>query len=195
MAIEGVDLERCLERVEKHPGSAAAHYNLGLAYTQRGKVTSAETAYRKAVEIDPDLVEAWVNLGGVLMLQWKFEDCLKANQEAIERKDDLVLAHYNSGQASLYLGDAQGVVRSSLKVLELDPDHASGCYYLGVGLLSLGRIEEALAAVARAKGLGHSPAPEFLRELKKAVTKLESEENEEAQTEAGGNTQGDENRR
>ena len=121
MTSDGLNLERCLERAEKHPDSAAAHYNLGLAYTQRGKVTRAEKAYRRALEIDPDLVEAWVNLGGVLMLQWKFEDCLAANQEAIKRKDDLVLAHYNSGQASLYLGDAQGVVKSSLKVLQLDP--------------------------------------------------------------------------
>ena len=51
---ESLDLNRCLERVEEHPDSAAAHYNLGLAYTQRGKVTSAESAYRRALELDPE---------------------------------------------------------------------------------------------------------------------------------------------
>ena len=47
-------LERCRKRVEEHPESAAAHFNLGLACTQLGRVTQAEQAYRKALEIDPE---------------------------------------------------------------------------------------------------------------------------------------------
>lgn len=180
-----LQLERCLRQVEKHPESAKAHFNLGLAYTQRGGVELAEQAYRKSVEIDPDLIEAWVNLGGVLMLKWDFQGSVEANREALKRKEDLVLAHYNIGQASLYLGDAEEVVRCSRRVIELEPNHAAGHYFLAVGLLATKRVEEARAALSRAKALGHSPQPDFLRAMNAAEEKLERERNTNLVTNIG----------
>jgi len=191
MTTDKLELERCEQRVEAHPESAAAQFNLGLAYTQRGMVDRAERSYRNALEIDPDLVEAWVNLGGILMLKWDFKGSVEANREALERKDDLVLAHYNTGQACLYLGDAEGVVRSCRRVVELDPRHAAGCYFLGVGLLALGHLEEARTAVGRARFLGHSPAPEFLRAMANAEKKLDNERNTETQTKTGADAPND----
>ena len=80
-------VERCLKEVEARPESAAAHFNLGLAYTAQGKLDSAVEAYKKALELNPDLVEAWVNLGGIHLLKWDFQSCLEANQEALKRDD------------------------------------------------------------------------------------------------------------
>ena len=177
--------ERCLQEVEEHPDRASAHYNLALAYTVAGRVKQAEASYLKALELDPTLVQAWVNLGGVLNLKWDFEGSLKANREALDRQDDLVLAHYNTGQACLYLGDAEGLVRSSRRVVELDPNHAAGCYSLAVGPLALGRVEEARTEVGRARFLGHSPAPEFLRALTNAEKKLDTDRSENTQTNTG----------
>lgn len=168
MTTERLDVERCRQKAETNPESAAAHFNLGLAYTQRGQVERAERSYRRALAADPDLIEAWVNLGGALMLKWDFKGSLEANREALKRRDDLVQAHYNSCQASMYLGDAEGVLRSSQRVIEFDPTHAAGCYFHAVGLLAVGRVEEARAAAARAGELGHSPSPDFLRALTKA---------------------------
>lgn len=165
---------RCLEQVQKHPDSAAAHFNLGLAYTMQGFVNRAEAAYRKALEIDPDLVEAWVNLGGVRLLRWDFQGSLEANQEAVKRRDDLLLAHYNMGQAYLYLGDAENLVRCNRRVLELDPAHAAGHYFLAVGLLATHQVTEAREALGKAMALGHRPLPEFLRSLERAEEKLKA---------------------
>lgn len=150
-----------------HPGSAVGHFNLALAYTDLGLVGRAEELYRRALELDEGMVEAWVNLGGALLLKWDFPGCLKANQEAVARRDDCVLAHYNMGQAYLYLGDGEGVVRCYRKVLELDPRHPAGHYYLAVGLLATGHVEQARRAAATAMELGHRPSPEFLRSLEK----------------------------
>jgi tetratricopeptide (TPR) repeat protein len=175
MTTDELRVERCQQQVQENPGSAVAQFNLGLAYTRKGLVDRAEKAYREALEIDSDLVEAWVNLGGVLMLKWDFEGSMEANREALSRKEDLVLAHFNTGQACLYLGDADGVVHSCRRVIELDPNHAAGCYFLAVGLLATGNLEQAREAVARAKALGHSPAPDFLRALENAQKELERE--------------------
>ena len=161
-------LNRCLKRAEENPGSAVAQFNLGLAYTQLGKVNSSEAAYRKALEIDPDLVEAWVNLGGALLLKWDFKGALEANREALARRDDLLLAHYNTGQACLYLGDAEGLLRACKRVIEIDPQHAAGHYYLAVGFLATNKVDAAREILARAMALGHRPTPEFLRELERS---------------------------
>jgi tetratricopeptide (TPR) repeat protein len=164
-------LERCLRKAEENPESAAAHYNVGLAYTALGKMTSAEKAYRRSLEIDPEHPEAWVNLGGTLLLKWDFEGCVEANREALQRKENLLLAHFNMGQGLLYLGDGEGVVRCNRRVLEIDPDHAAGHYFLAVGLLATDRVAEARAALAKSMELGHRPAPEFLKGLDRAEKK------------------------
>jgi len=166
-------VQRCLAEVQKHPGSAVAHFNLGLAYTKQGFVNRAEEAYRKALEIDPDLVEAWVNLGGSLLLKWDFQGSLEANREAVKRRDDLLLAHYNMGQAHLYLGDAKGLLSCCRRVIELDAEHAAGHYYLAVALLALDRVQEAREALGRAMALGHRPTPEFLRGLERVQKEVE----------------------
>jgi len=161
-------VERCLKRVEEHPASAPAHFNLGLAYTNLGRVDRAKDAYRKALELDPDLVEAWVNLGGALLLKWDFKGALEANREALKRRDDMVLAHYNMGQAHLYLGDAEGLASCCRRVIEIEPEHAAANYYLAVGLLALGHTDEARESLGKAMALGHQPTPEFLRGLERA---------------------------
>ena len=164
-------LDPCLRQGEEGPDSSAAHYNLGLAYTALGKMSSAERSYRRSLELDPEHPEAWVNLGGTLLLRWDFEGCVEANREALKRNDDLLLAHYNMGQGCLYLGDGEGVVRCNRRVLEIDPGHAAGHYFLAVGLLATERVEEARAALARSMELGHRPAPEFLKGLERAEKK------------------------
>ncbi len=174
---------RWQKRVEETPDSAAAHFNLGLAHTERGRMIAAEKAYRRALELDPDLVQAWVNLGGALLMKWDFQGCLEANQEAIRRQDDLLVAHYNMGQAHLYLKDAEQLVRCNRRVLELDENHAAAHYFLAVGLLATDRVEEARGECARAASLGYQPRPEFLKSLERAekaqtVTKSSSPEAE-----------------
>lgn len=163
-------VERCRAIVEREPDSAAAHFNLGLAYTARGLLDSAEAAYRSALAADPDLVEAWVNLGGVLLLKWDFTGAADANREAIRRREDLAQAHYNLGQAHLYRGEAQELVACCRRVIELEPEHAAGHYFLAVGLLATGQVFDARVAVARATALGYRPMPEFLRRLEQAET-------------------------
>jgi tetratricopeptide (TPR) repeat protein len=164
---------RWQKRVEEAPSSAAAHFNLGLAHTERGRMLAAEKAYRRAVELDPDLVQAWVNLGGALLMKWDFQGCLEANQEALRRQDDMAIAHFNMGQAYLYLNEAEELVRCNRRVLELDPNHAAGHYFLAVGLLARGQVAEARAESDRALALGYQPRPEFLKSLDRAEKALD----------------------
>jgi len=175
---------RWQKRVEEAPDSAAAHYNLGLAHTERGRMMAAEKAYRRAAELDPDLVQAWVNLGGALLMKWDFQGCLAANREAVRRKDDLVEAHYNMGQAYLYLKDAEQLVSCNRRVLELEQNHPAAHYFLAVGLLATDHVAEARAECSLATSLGYQPRPEFLKSLDRAERALVKKDNTTASPEA-----------
>lgn len=161
-------IKRWTARIAGKPESAVAHYNLGLAYTQVSKMTSAEKAYRRAVELEPGMVQAWVNLAGVLLLQWRFAESLEAGRRAVELEEKVPLVHFNMGQAYLYLADADGLIECNRKVLKLEPDHPAGNYFLAVGLLSQGHSKEARFYMERAARLGHRPSPEFLKAIEKS---------------------------
>ncbi len=167
-------ISRCEHRVKARPVSAAAHYNLGLAYQKRGYVKRAAEEFQRAVELKPECVEAWVNLGGARLLQWDFQGALEATRRAVQLKDDLPVAHYNLGQAYLYLGDAKGLVRANRRVLELDPDNGAAHYYLAVGLLALDEVEASRLELAHAMALGHRPVPEFLKKLHEEENRREA---------------------
>lgn len=66
--------------VENHQPDALNWHNLGTCYERMGKTdgkyfASAETAYKKAIEIDPNYAKAWVDLGG---LYWNRRNMEKA---------------------------------------------------------------------------------------------------------------------
>ena len=164
-------IERCLQAVEEAPDSAAAHYNLGLAYTVSGRVKVAEEAYRRALELDPTMVEAWVNLGGVLLMRWEFAGCRDANLEAIKLDEGSVVAHYNLGQAFLYLNEPEKLLKCNERVLELDRDHAAAHYHAAVAHLALDNLGAAERHLARAMELGHAPSQDFVKALEKAQMK------------------------
>lgn len=161
-------IARRLRLTEENPDSATAHYKLGLAYTQVGKMDSAARAYRRALELDPAMCKAWVNLGGSLFLKWDFQGAVEANEKALALDPELLEAHFGLGQAQLYLKQPAEVVRCNRQVIELDPTHGAGHYFLAVGLLALGEVGPARESLAFAMRYGYQPRPEFLRELAKA---------------------------
>jgi tetratricopeptide (TPR) repeat protein len=164
-------LERCQLAVEEHPDSAAAFYNLGLAYTVSGRVKSAEGAYLKAVELDPSMIQAWVNLGGVRLMRWEFEGCRDANLEALRLDDSLVIGHYNLGQAYLYLNDPENLVKCNQRILELERNHAAAHYYSAVGYLAMDNHGASERHLARAIELGFTPTQDFVKAMEKAQIK------------------------
>jgi cytochrome c-type biogenesis protein CcmH/NrfG len=136
---------------------------------QHESIARGEKELRRAVELDPECVEGWVNLGGARMHQWDFEGCVEANRRAVQCDPESVQAHYNQGLGHMYLKQPEEMVACFQRVVELDPKHAAGQYHLAVAYLELDRVQEAAMGMLRAKELGFSPSPDFIKALQRKL--------------------------
>ena len=58
--------------LQREPGHAQAHYNLGQIYNARGEYAKAQWEYEAALKTEPESVNARLNLGVVLHRQAQF---------------------------------------------------------------------------------------------------------------------------
>ena len=58
---------------------AQAHYNLGLAYNEKGEYDKAIVSYKKAIEVKPDYADAHIRLGLVY-----YEEAIASLSKAID---------------------------------------------------------------------------------------------------------------
>jgi tetratricopeptide (TPR) repeat protein len=65
--------------VGAHPDASAAHwFNLAYTLESASRLPEAETAFRRALEIDEKLDRAWYGLGLTLIQQGRFDDAVAA---------------------------------------------------------------------------------------------------------------------
>jgi protein O-GlcNAc transferase len=132
---------------EKFP---EAHLNLSLAYRGLGEVDNAITAAVRATELRPDYAKAHFVLGNLRREEGDLTGAVAAYQTALEIHPDSADVHLNIAAAWLALLEPAKAVEHYESVLRLDPSHSDAEYAMAQALASLGRIEEAKAAYARA---------------------------------------------
>ena len=92
---------------------APAAYNLGNLRLRRGDVEGAITAFRRAVEIDPNDVRHLSNLGDALARADRLHEALAMSLWAGERAPDAFVPPFNAARLALQLGIADLALRSA----------------------------------------------------------------------------------
>lgn len=134
-------LESYHKALELDPGYAAAHRNMAVALTTRGKYADAERHYRSAIESE-ESVEAYNGLGYVLAAQQRSEDAIAAYRRAVEISPEYGAAYNNLAEVLRKAGRLEEAAAAYRKSLALRPS-ASIHAELGVVLRKLGKNEEA----------------------------------------------------
>ncbi|MDJ0853551.1 MAG: tetratricopeptide repeat protein [Myxococcota bacterium] len=105
---------------------------------------AACAAYRRALELDPGLVDALVNLGRLEHEAGRAKDAAALYREALERCADDAVIHFN---LALALEDSEGpeaAARAYERAIALDADFADAHYNLAGLCEQLGRPTDAL---------------------------------------------------
>jgi tetratricopeptide (TPR) repeat protein len=133
------------DTVAKCPQNARAHYNLGVALAQAGRVGEVIGHYQQAVRLKPDYVEAQNNLGTALLQLGRVQEAIEQYEQALQLKPDYADAHYNLGHALSQAGKFEEAIGHYEQTLRLTPDDAAAHNSLGGCLSRLGKVQEAVA--------------------------------------------------
>ena len=70
--------------IKIQPNDAAAHNNLGVLFSDMGRLEEAEKCYRQAISIEPNDAAAHINLGVLLSDIGRLEEAEKCYRQAID---------------------------------------------------------------------------------------------------------------
>jgi TolB-like protein/Flp pilus assembly protein TadD len=128
------------------PLLAEAHAAMGVVYVRESDWTSAEKAFRRAIELNPNLTPAYVHLAYmVLCITGRFEEALQELDKAI-RADPLSADPWEPrALALLCAGRYDGALESSRRGEALDPENPVIKQLKARALLQKGRAPEAIA--------------------------------------------------
>lgn len=133
-----------LERHQTDPARAISLNSLGEVYTALGRAEEAMSAYRQALELDPDYAAAWNRLGEALSAQARHQEALAAYQRSFELDPDQALPWHNLGNARTALENYDEAIAAYRQALKLDPEDAWSYHNLGFVYHQLGRYDQAI---------------------------------------------------
>jgi Flp pilus assembly protein TadD len=141
------------ERIESELISAErpeSHMNLGLLYTQMGRMKDAEDELLTALRLDPNYVPAMVNLADLFRVQQRETEAQQFLEKAIFVAPQAAEPVHALGLLKARLGRQQEALDLFAKAVQLQPDAARYAYVYGVALHSYGEVEKAIAVLKQA---------------------------------------------
>ncbi len=92
-----------------NPDNAEAYHQFGAALQRLSEDSAAESAYRRALALDPSRAITLRNMGQLLVLQRRYDDAIRWADSAVAADSTLVLAHAERARIRRLVGDTAGV--------------------------------------------------------------------------------------
>ncbi len=152
------DLTLWTDVVERSPGSAVAHQEVGFALIYAGRQEEGERELRRAVEIDRTVVDRKIRKGVALSAKGLTKDAMLTFHAALALDPRSAEAHYNLGVLSESLGATQRAAWHYRRAIDLRPDDVGSRNNLAILLAGDGRLAEAIDVLEEAARLAPGDA-------------------------------------
>jgi DNA-binding winged helix-turn-helix (wHTH) protein/TolB-like protein/Tfp pilus assembly protein PilF len=134
------------------PHNALAHVALGTEkFWHAWDWDGAERAFRRAIELDPNLAGAHLRLAHLLSNTGRHEEAMREAREALRIDPLSLIANVLTAQFSLQAGEAAPAIRQLERTLAIDPDFWIARLNLGKAFEMQQRYDEALVEYRRAR--------------------------------------------
>jgi tetratricopeptide (TPR) repeat protein len=130
--------------VRAQPGSAQAHYHLGLSLSRVGRREEAVASLREAVRLLPEWPEAQSDLGYMLAALGQHAEAEKCYREAVRLRPDHAAAHNNLGLNLVTSGRVTEGMAHYKNALQHHPHFAEAHNNLGLALVRAKQPAEAV---------------------------------------------------
>ncbi len=115
----------------------------------KSNLDAADSASRKAIELDPELAEARASRGFALSLSREYEEARRAFEAAIRLNPKLYEAHYLYARACFQEGRLEEGVQHYEEASRVRPEDYQALFLMHGPLNALGRPEDGKAAIRR----------------------------------------------
>ncbi|GLI34384.1 SPOR domain-containing protein [Desulforhabdus amnigena] len=136
----------------KQPNDPVIHYDLGLAYDERGLSSDALKHFQKALSLKPDYSEAYNALGRHYARQNQLDLAQDSFEKALSNPfySTPHLALYNLGLIYDKKGDREAALQRYQEAVRLQPNYGLAYFQIGQILEEMKRGDEARAAYGKA---------------------------------------------
>jgi len=145
----GTDLQDALRHWESavriYPEFLEAQLRVGTAYLDLKQWDKAETALRRAIEINPSAGNAWFALGELYLQQGRLNDGEKALRQGLTVENRSWQGHFALGRLYLEKHETLQAARQIALALQLNPNLADAHLLAGNIFLNAGKREDAVA--------------------------------------------------
>jgi adenylate cyclase len=142
--------ENARRAVALDPRDPVAHAALGATHLTAGDPKRAVDATRQAVELNPSMPEAWIWLGWAQLAAGNPEACIVATERAqrLDPQGSMVWIWDSLGLAYWEVGRFEDSLEAGRRLVATHPSYFTGYLYVAMSAASLGRLDEARAAIA-----------------------------------------------
>src|SRR5579863_5470393 len=154
------------------PTQPGLHEELGSEYRNANKITDAQEAFRRELEIDPQNVLARYKLGAIAVEQGDGAKGKELIEAAQREKPSLVHMDYNLGRAEMLLGNdaaAANHFESTVKTDTTAEVVEQAWYQLGIIYRRQHRMDDARSAMATFQKLKDEVAENSQERMKKLI--------------------------
>ena len=134
---------RAVEIDENLPEARASLAMLYVYYDHDWR--RAEQEFKKAFELDPDLISAHQRYGSYLTFQGRFEEAIRHYERALELDPFQLQVNMNLATAYFLRGEYDKAVNHLTQTMELEPSYMPTHFVLGCTYIQQGRLAEAIA--------------------------------------------------
>ena len=138
--------EAALRAVEIDDNQAEAHSSLGLVRVYYDHDwTGAESAFRRALELDPHLVSAHQRYGSYLTFMGRFDEAIEHYETALELDPFSLQINMNLATTYYLKGEYERAINMLNETIELEPNYMPTHFLLGLVRIQEKRLPEAIA--------------------------------------------------
>ncbi len=150
-----------LRTLEISPGSSDSYNNLGNILAEQGQLDSAIVCYNTALKLEKSNLEALTNRGLTYALMGELDFALADFSDVLIQRPHQYNLYFNRGQIYQTREVYSTAARDYGSFLKYEPENADGYSNLGLCLLNIGSVEEALIALDAAIALDSTLAEPY----------------------------------
>jgi tetratricopeptide (TPR) repeat protein len=163
------------EVIVQIPQCGECYVNIGAVHAKNKRYAEAETAFKKGIELSPNLADGYNGLANIYNAQKKFDEAAKMSQEASKLQGAAggggnANSVFNEGIILWNSGKIPEAKEHFQQAISIDATLAEAHYWLGMAMVNEGKLAESVPEFE--KYLELAPTGQYAEQAKGLVKQL-----------------------